>query len=431
MALTPPLKLTRDQLATFLKDQRQIRAFENLFAIAEDVDIVGILEVALNAGNAGAKAQEAIDGLQRILDVIGLEYTSADAKAQQALDALERIADTLEKLTNKPEIQQNNSVVTDYIDLPFNGPHVTKERRIQWNDDDGTVDIGLYGDEVLQVGQEMHYYAKNTSGGTVTNGTPVMFTGTVGSSGKLEFGLAVADGTFPSEYMMGVATQDIANNDFGYITSFGLVRGWDTTGTPYGEVWNDGDLLYFDPATPGTWTKNQPAAPNIHIPVAVVINAGSGGSGSIFVRMQVEESLGDLQDVQLVAVPADGELVRYNSSNSRWENSDRLAPVWTSASANGQVLIFNNTSGQFVPATLTPGTNIQVLNFAGSVTIGTTSSITATLTDNSADLIKSSSTLTDGAGAAVGTLTNAPAVGDPTKWVAIDDNGTTRYIPAW
>ena len=33
--------------------------------------------------------------------------------------------------------------------------------------------------------------------------------------------------------------------------------------------------------------------------------------------------------------------------------------------------------------------------------------------------------------AATGTLTNAPAAGNPTKWIAIDDNGTTRYIPAW
>lgn len=53
------------------------------------------------------------------------------------------------------------------------------------------------------------------------------------------------------------------------------------------------------------------------------------------------------------------------------------------------------------------------------------------LTDNSTDLLKSSVSLSDGAGAVIGTLTNAPYAGDPTKWVAIDDNGTTRYIPAW
>lgn len=39
--------------------------------------------------------------------------------------------------------------------------------------------------------------------------------------------------------------------------------------------------------------------------------------------------------------------------------------------------------------------------------------------------------LTNGAGAAAGTLTNSPAAGNPTKWIGIDDNGTVRYIPAW
>lgn len=39
--------------------------------------------------------------------------------------------------------------------------------------------------------------------------------------------------------------------------------------------------------------------------------------------------------------------------------------------------------------------------------------------------------LTNGAGAATGTLLNAPAAGNPTKWIPIDDNGVTRYIPAW
>ncbi len=37
----------------------------------------------------------------------------------------------------------------------------------------------------------------------------------------------------------------------------------------------------------------------------------------------------------------------------------------------------------------------------------------------------------NGAAANVGTLNNAPTAGDPTKWIPVDDNGTTRYIPAW
>lgn len=57
--------------------------------------------------------------------------------------------------------------------------------------------------------------------------------------------------------------------------------------------------------------------------------------------------------------------------------------------------------------------------------------ITASITDDTTNLIASSVTLVDGSGANTATLTNSPASGDPTKWVAFDDNGTTRYIPAW
>lgn len=53
------------------------------------------------------------------------------------------------------------------------------------------------------------------------------------------------------------------------------------------------------------------------------------------------------------------------------------------------------------------------------------------ITIGSATMLTSSVALTNGAGSSAGTLTNAPAVGNPTKWIPINDNGTTRYIPAW
>ena len=301
---TQKLNLTRDQLATFLKNYEQIKQFERLFALADEVapasDTTGI---SIQAGNANAAADDALAQLVRLAKIVDM-------------------------LASAPAVQNNNSVATDYVDLNEQAPvPVDKVGRTYWNRDDGTMDVDQYGGTVLQVGQELQYYAKNTSGGLIANGTPVMFTGTVGASGKLEFGLAVADGSVLSDYMMGVTTQDIADDDFGYVTSFGLVRGFNTTGTPYGEVWNDGDLLYFDPATPGTWTNVQPQAPNIDVPVAVVINAGPGGSGSIFVRMTVAEALSRLQDVYIngSGTPNEFDILLYDAAQSRWENKPASA----------------------------------------------------------------------------------------------------------
>jgi hypothetical protein len=57
--------------------------------------------------------------------------------------------------------------------------------------------------------------------------------------------------------------------------------------------------------------------------------------------------------------------------------------------------------------------------------------VAAQLKNNQTILLETTAVLANGAAAAIGTLLNAPAAGNPTKWVAINDNGTTRYIPTW
>jgi len=68
---------------------------------------------------------------------------------------------------------------------------------------------------------------------------------------------------------------------------------------------------------------------------------------------------------------------------------------------------------------LASGTGVTSITFAMAITHASATLLTTTVA------------LTNGAAASLGTLTNAPAAGDPTKWVPINDNGTTRYIPAW
>lgn len=63
--------------------------------------------------------------------------------------------------------------------------------------------------------------------------------------------------------------------------------------------------------------------------------------------------------------------------------------------------------------------------------VQTGNSLLQTLTINSATMLTTNTNFTNGAGSGVGTLTNAPASTNPTKWIPINDNGTTRYIPAW
>lgn len=210
----------------------------------------------------------------------------------------------------------------DYVDFDTAANPALVAGRLAWNSDDGTLDVGLANNVVLQTGQELLYYAKNTSGGSIPMGAAVMFTGALGASGKLTFAKAVSNGSISAEYMMGIATQTVADNGFGYVTDFGLVRGFNTTGSTktVPESWQDGDLLYLDPVYPGELTKVQPSAPNLHSPIAVVVNASSGGSGSIFVRMKTGENLNELHDVKINGSLAANSFLVYDSTDSRWEN---------------------------------------------------------------------------------------------------------------
>ena len=65
-----------------------------------------------------------------------------------------------------------------------------------------------------------------------------------------------------------------------------------------------------------------------------------------------------------------------------------------------------------------------------AITGGTLSGITISTTGG-AVLASTSAALTNGAGVGAGTLLTAPVAGNPTKWIGINDNGTTRYVPSW
>jgi hypothetical protein len=64
-------------------------------------------------------------------------------------------------------------------------------------------------------------------------------------------------------------------------------------------------------------------------------------------------------------------------------------------------------------------------SFAGSL------KLTDIFTNNATALIRTTTALTGGGTSNTPTLTSGPVTGNPTKWIPIDDNGTTRYIPSW
>ena len=263
MATTAPnsrkLNLTRDQLAQFLTDQQQIRQFELLFAAVDAIGPDGVLEVNIAAGNAQA--------------------TANDALAQ-----LTRIANAVDLLAAAPVIENNNSVVTDYIDFDQSAPHASRMARLAWNDVDQTADLGMEYGVVQQIGLETYARVANFTGVTIPNGTVVGFTGAVPDS-ALSIAPYLANGATNTLYVVGVMTHDLPDTgEKGYCTVWGFVRDVDTS------AFTLGDILYASPTVAGGLTNVKPTAPNNVVPIAAVLQVGAA-DGVIFVRPTIEQQI--------------------------------------------------------------------------------------------------------------------------------------------
>jgi hypothetical protein len=156
------------------------------------------------------------------------------------------------------------------------------EGELTWDTVEKTLSLGLNGgDVVLQIGQEMHYRVRNNTGSTIANGTVCRFAGSVGNSGILLVAPFLADGTYDSHVIMGIATEDIPNGADGLVTAFGKVRGVNTS------AFSDGQILYASPTVAGGLTATKPDSPNNVISVAAVVSAGN--NGTLFVRPIIED----------------------------------------------------------------------------------------------------------------------------------------------
>lgn len=220
---------------------------------------------------------------------------------------------------------------------------------LSWNTADNakTLDLIMQGGSVTQqIGEETYYRIKASS--AITNGQVVMFTGSVGASGGLQGAPATGLTYLQSEQIMGVATENIAKNGWGYVTWFGEVRGINTTGGA--EAWVDGDILYYNPAVTGGLTKTVPTAPNPKVVVAAVVHAAT--NGILFVRPTFGSALGQTDSNVQITSLANGDILQYKTSSSRWENVPASGVVVTTAT-NLSGGLANQIPYQSAPSTTT------------------------------------------------------------------------------
>lgn len=203
-------------------------------------------------------------------------------------------------------------------------------------------------------------YVTNADSVTITKGQPVYAFGGTGDRLTVKLAYNTTDAT--SAQTVGlVLSSSIAANQKGLIIVNGQLDGLSIFPT---STWADGDAVYLG-ATAGTVTKTKPSAPNHLVYLGFVTTASNGSAGRMYVRVQNGYELDEIHDVKITSV-ANNDILKYNSSNSLWENSNALSTkqdtiTLTTTGTSGSSTLVGSTLNIPVYAGAGSGTSIQTI----------------------------------------------------------------------
>lgn len=201
-----------------------------------------------------------------------------------------------ETFTARDYIYERDAIVEEINRLAgfFNGTSDAEvntitigEHLLEWDDTHGTLELTMFNNVPLHIGQEQYFYAKAYQE-NITIGDPVMFAGVEGNHFRIKVATPEALNANP-EYFIGIAAQTLLAGEFGYVIEFGHLEGVNLPEATY----SPGDILWFD-STNGGWTTTKPGAGKAKIRAAAVIavnqNVNQTYTGEIFVRPSILEN---------------------------------------------------------------------------------------------------------------------------------------------
>jgi len=253
-----------------------------------------------------------------------------------------------------------------------------------------TISVNINDAVNLQLGQEDLRYAYNSTGSIIPNGSVVKIVSVYDGGGVtadvVTIELAQADNIANSR-VLGLTTQDIGINSYGFVTSRGHLNELNTSGSSsqYSGM-TVGDNIYLSESVAGGVTNIEPVAPNIKVLLGKLITKHPI-NGKIFIGIINLNSLNDLADVDTNSPNLD-DVLKWNGVN--WVNG---TVAMTSAGVNYY----------YATPIINDRTQPVGLNSAGTL----------------------------GNGVFVATLSKIPVIAGGTQQICATANADTRAVTAW
>jgi len=205
----------------------------------------------------------------------------------------------------------DQATLEEYLDLVNTANPAHSEGRVFYDPTEHA--LSVYNDESNvrhQLGQEFIIRVYNGTGDTIVAGSIVRYSGAIGSYFP-QITLAQANSIANTQNVVGMATADIANGAYGYVTRFGKVHNINTSGFSLGEE------IYLDPDTAGAIT---PTRPDIAVVIGFVLNVGTT-DGAVLMF---------LEDLTLIRVYAgityvEDETISSTTDAVNWQQKLRLS----------------------------------------------------------------------------------------------------------
>lgn len=257
----------------------------------------------------------------------------------------------------------------------------------------------------INLGQQTAVKVKNSSGIVITKGKLVHIVGGAGANPLIATASWENDNN--SANTLGMAMNDMNQNDFGFVLLNGVIEGIDTQG------YTAGQIVYL--SSSGNYTGTKPQAPLHAVKIGEIVRVQQN-NGSMFVNIANGQEMEELHDVRVTSASA-GDLLTYSSYNG--------TPLWVNTKTlSGSYVI----TGSLTISSSATFTNIGPAIFSGNInSTNTISGTTGQFTYLTASVISASSIVGVSLSVDTGSLLTTASVSNATITFS-KGNGTTFPI---